>query len=65
MSENGKGKPGRESTWYVVSADNGVVAGPLADRSAAERLAESLGPNHVVQSGAALGPEMLRPSDPV
>lgn len=65
MSENGKGMSARESTWYVVSAEDGVVAGPLADKLAAERLAESLGPNHIVQSGATLDPDMVGPSEPL
>jgi len=37
-----------ETGWYIFSADNGVVAGPIADRDAAERLAEGYGPGHVV-----------------
>lgn len=41
-------KSERESGWYIFSADNGVVAGPIADRDAAERLAEGYGPGHVV-----------------
>jgi hypothetical protein len=64
-SENGNGRPGHESAWYVVSVDNGVVAGPLADKSAAERLAVSLGLDHVVKSGPAIDPDMVGPADPV
>jgi hypothetical protein len=41
-------KPDDETGWYIFSADNGVVAGPIADRDAAERLAEGYGPGHVV-----------------
>ena len=46
-----------ETGWYVVSADNGVVAGPIAERNAAERLAEGYGPDHVVLSGAEIEPQ--------
>jgi hypothetical protein len=46
-----------ETGWYVVSADNGVVAGPIADKVAAERLAEGYGPDHVVLSGAEIEPQ--------
>ena len=41
-------KPDKEAGWYIFSADNGVVAGPIDDRDAAERLAEGYGPGHVV-----------------
>jgi len=46
-----------ETCWYIVSADNGVVAGPIADKVAAERLAEGYGPDHVVLSGAEVEPQ--------
>lgn len=57
--------------WYVVrpsdEADGGeeIVAGPLADKTAAERLAESFGPDHVVRSGAVLDTAKTGPADPV
>jgi hypothetical protein len=41
-----------ETGWFIFSADNGVVAGPIADKVAAERLAEGYGPDHIVLSGA-------------
>jgi len=47
--------------WYVVSADNGVVAGPIADRVAADRLAEGYGPGHVVVPEAEVGPNRDKP----
>jgi hypothetical protein len=37
MSENGS--PAGQLSWYVVSANSDVVAGPLADKAAADRLA--------------------------
>ena len=46
--------------WYIVRTSDDVaggeeiVAGPLSDKTAADRLAESFGPDHVVRSGAAL-----------
>lgn len=46
-----------ETGWYIVSADNGVVAGPIADKVAAERLAEGYGPGHVVLSEAEVDPQ--------
>jgi len=49
-----------ESGWYVVSADIDVVAGPIADKVAAERLAEGYGPDHVVLSGAEV--KQVRPT---
>jgi hypothetical protein len=58
-------RPSGQTSWYVVNANNDVVAGPLADKAAAGRLAEGFGPDHVVQPGAALDPEVLGPVDPV
>lgn len=60
MSENGS--PAGLLSWYVVSANSDVVAGPLADKAAADRLAESFGPDHVVQSGSALEVGKLGPT---
>ena len=63
MSEN-RSMAGQIS-WYVVSANNDVVAGPLSDKAAADRLAESFGPDHVVQSGTALETDKMGPTDPI
>lgn len=49
--------PNRETGWYVFSADSGVVAGPIADKVVAERLAEGYGPGHVVLSEAEVEPQ--------
>jgi hypothetical protein len=65
MSEHAN--PRVAPTWYVVRANEDVaggeeiVAGPLSDKTAADRLAESFGPDHVVRSGAALDTEDMEP----
>jgi hypothetical protein len=49
-----------ESAWYIVRTKGDVaggeeiVAGPLSEKTAADRLAESFGPDHVVRSRSAL-----------
>lgn len=55
--------------WYIVRPNDDVaggeeiVAGPLSDKTAADRLAESFGPNHVVRSGAGLDIEGMEPAE--
>ena len=38
--------------WFVVAVDGTTVMGPFMDKSMAERLAASLGPDHMVMSAA-------------
>jgi hypothetical protein len=69
MSEHAS--PSGAPIWYIlraneeVSGGEEIVAGPLSDKTAADRLAESFGPNHVVRSGAALDTEDIEPTERV
>jgi hypothetical protein len=69
MSEHAS--PSGAPIWYIVRASEEVaggeeiVAGPLSDKTAADRLAESFGPDHIVRSGAALNTEDIEPTDRV
>jgi hypothetical protein len=69
MSEHSS--PSGAPIWYIVRASEEVaggeeiVAGPLSDKTAADRLAESFGPDHVVRSGAAFDTEDIKPADRV
>lgn len=61
--------PAVAPAWYIVrpngDVDSGeeIVAGPLADKTAADRLAESFGPDHVVRSGDALDIEGMEAAE--
>jgi hypothetical protein len=60
-----------QSAWYIVRANEesdaseNIVAGPFDDKVTADRLAESLGADHVVVSGTMLETEGLGPLGPV
>ena len=60
-----------QGAWYVVRANaetkasENIIAGPFDDKVTADRLAESLGADHVVVSGAILETEKLGPVGPV
>ncbi len=60
-----------QGAWYVVRANaetkasENIIAGPFDDKVTADRLAESLGADHVVVSGAILETEKLGPLGPV
>lgn len=61
--------PSVAPAWYIVrpneDVDSGeeIVAGPLADKTAADRFAESFGPDHVVRSGDTLDVEGMEPTE--
>jgi hypothetical protein len=61
----------KQGAWYVVrateeaNASENIVAGPFDDKLTADRLAESLGADHVVMSGTMLETERLGPLGPV
>ena len=61
--------PAAAPAWYIIrpneDVESGVeiVAGPFADKTAADRLAESFGPDHVVRSGDTLDIEDMEPTE--